>query len=50
MHALGDDLLSAFSKLFYLQFCVASDQLKSAVKEGCCQQLVRYFYMDSTKG
>ena len=37
---VGEDLLRAFYRLFYLQFCDSSDQWKDTA-----QQFERYFYM-----
>ena len=39
------DLLKAFYRLFYLQFCEISDQWKNTVQERFHRQFKRYFYM-----
>ena len=42
---VGVALLRAFDKLFYLQFCDSSDQLKNIVQERFYQQFEIYFYI-----
>ena len=45
VHLIGEDLLRALYKLFYLQFCVSSDQRKNALYQRFYKEFERHFYM-----
>ena len=42
---VGQDLVRAFYRLFYLQFCYLSDQSKNTVQQRFCYQFEEYLYI-----
>ena len=45
MHILGEDLLKALYKFFYLPFCVSSDQWKNTVQQRFSKEFEKDSYM-----